>query len=191
MSFLARTCLPVVLLLGAAILPSEVEARGFEVCKKKAKKKRAVKRSKVTAATIAKWQKQKLSPDEIVEKATAAGYVVTKSEKAKLKRLKVKPLVITKLEMSKKDAPAPAVAAPAKKKDPEFNLDRTINPNDIDFDSVPPPNGMPAEYARKQKAEQEQKKLDTSMRPSAPFEEDGSDAKKNDSGKRVVFAAKK
>jgi hypothetical protein len=185
MGLLARTCLPVVLAFGMLAPAAIAEATSRPgICKAK-KKKKAVKRKKrvkrakpkVTARTIAKWQRKKMPHDQIVEKALAAGYKVTKAEKRKLLKLKVKKPLIARLENPVESEPALAAAAPAT---PKFDLDKTIDPNSIDFDSVPPPKGMPEGYAKKQREEAERK--------PAPAPAPKNDDKKE---KRVVIAAGK
>ncbi len=193
MGLLARTCLPAALVLGLALCPGWAEAApsNSAACKaKRASRKKGTKRRghrvapkkrahpKVTAATIAKWQKRKVPQDQIVEKATAAGYKVTKIEKKRLLRLKVKKPLIAKLEEAQKVPGALAQATPAA---PSFNLEETIDPNDIDFDSVPPPKGMPAGMAQKQKEEAAKKPL--AAEPAEKSEEPKT--------KRVVIAAGK
>lgn len=161
-------------------------------CKKKRKKrkKRRARRNRrakkrVTAKKIKRWQKRGLTNEEIVAKAEAAGYKVTKREARKLRRFKVRKSL--RLALAGKTA-APAEAAPAAPM--KIDLNHTMDPNDIDFDSVPPPDGTPTKYSKLESPQKEKKKLDTSLRPSAPFVEK---AKKADDGpkkKRVVFVAR-
>ncbi len=130
---------------------------------RKARRARRARRAKAfNARTIKKLQRKGYTNDEIVEKARAANYVVTKKQKRRLKKMRVRRTLIAALA-----APAPAKAVAPAKPQP-IDLDKTIDPNEIDFDSVPPPDGMPTGYAAKPKPA-EKKKLDTSLRPSAPF----------------------
>ena len=189
MGLLARTCLPAAIALSVSLSPAWVEAASKRATKTKTQKKRAAKKSvkkakakKVTAKTIARWQKQKMPREEIVEKAAAAGYKVTKLEKRKLLRYKVKRPLIAQLEGAQKAAPAPASEAALATKTPlKFDLEKTMDPNDIDFDSVPPPKGMPTDLAKKQRDEAEKKPA------PAPAPRKSDDNKE----KRVVIAAGK
>src|SRR5688500_5589326 len=113
MGLLARTCLAASLAFGVAMMPSWSEAASKRASKSRSKKPAARKpaKPKVTAKTIAKWQKKKMPHDQIVEKAMAAGYKITKLEKKKLLKYKVKKPLIAKLEEAQKlQAPATAVA---------------------------------------------------------------------------------
>jgi hypothetical protein len=181
MGLLARTCLAASLVFGVALMPAWTEAASKRTSKGRSKKPAARKpvKAKVTAKTIAKWQKKKMPQDQIVEKAMAAGYKVTKLEKKRLLKYKVKKPLIAKLEEAQK-APAPAamVAEASPNKTPTFDLDKTMDPNEIDFDSVPPPKGMPPEIEKKQAAE---KKAAPAPAP----------AKDENKSKRQVFAAGK
>src|SRR5688572_16201220 len=160
MGLLARTCLPAALVLGlmspaiagSAERPSICKSKKKKVVKKKKTAAKKPAKAKVNALTISKWQKKKVPDDQIVEKATAAGYKVTKAEKKKLLKYKVKKPLIARLE-GKAAEGAVADAAPATKAPPSFDLEKTMDPNDIDFDSVPPPKGMPDDLAKKQKQE--------------------------------------
>jgi hypothetical protein len=171
-------------------LPATAEAESRpSICKSKkkkaAKKKRTAKKpgkAKLTALSISKLQKKKVPEDQIVEQATAAGYRVTKAEKKKLLKYKVKKPLIARLESIGKAAPV-AGASPATKAPPSFDLEKTIDPNDIDFDSVPPPKGMPDDLAKKQRNEAEAEK-----KPAPAKQPLKSDDKKE---KRVVIAAGK
>jgi hypothetical protein len=165
MGLLARTWLAASIALGLALAPAFVEA--------------APKKAKITARTIAKWQKKKMKPDLIVEKAMAGGYKITKAEKKKLLKLKVKKPLIAKLELAQKEQAAPVTAsvdapAAAPKKEP-FDPNKTIDPNSIDFDSVPPPKGMPPGIKQ------------TETKPK----NEPAPAKEQSKGKREVFAAGK
>lgn len=168
--------------------------------KKKPKKPRAVRAPKakvrakkekpapapkpVTAQTIKLWEKKGLADAEIVEKAEERGYVVGAAEKKRLEKLKVRRSLIAALG----GAPAAAPVAVAAKQ--PIDLQKVIHPSEIDFDSVPPPSGMPRALAEKQEREKDEKKLDTSLRPSAPFEGTRKPASASDgSGRRVVFSA--
>ena len=191
MGLLARTCLPAVLVLGLmSPMSAEAESRS-SICKSKkkkaVKKKKAAKkpaRAKVTALTISKWQKKKVPEDQIVEKATAAGYKVTKAEKKKLLKYKVKKPLIARLEGKVVPVPEGEEAAPVAKAPPSFDLDKTMDPNEIDFDSVAPPKGMPNDLATKQKQEATEAK-----KPATPSKQPLKvDDKKE---KRVVIAAGK
>lgn len=149
---------------------------------------------KVTARTIARWQRRRVKENTIVARAMKAGYEVkTRRERRRLRKYRVRRSLIAKLATAtKKKNRAP----PPEKKAPDFNLDKTIDPNEIDFDSVPPPSGIPDEYSsNEQKGDQH--KLNTSLRPSA-FDPNAKpkhakdDADQEDSKKkRVVFAAGK
>lgn len=116
--------------------------------KKRARQRRRAK--KVTAKTIRRWQKKGLSHAKIVKKAHARGYKVTKRQRRKLKRLRVSKRLIAAL--SARPAPKATLAAAARGPQP-IDINTTIDPNDIDFDSVPPPEGMDMRFADAHRAE--------------------------------------
>ncbi len=167
-----------------------VEAKSKKRRRRKRRRRRAKRRAskKVTAKKISRWQRKGWSHDKILQKATAANYKVTKRERRRLKKYRVKRSLIKKLA-NLEAAEATPVRTAAQPNKP-INIHETIDPNEIDFDEVPPPDGMPTKYATSQK--QEKKRLNTSLRPSAPFkakasvEETGAPRKR-----RVVIAAGK
>ncbi|MEQ8279242.1 MAG: hypothetical protein RMA76_17555 [Deltaproteobacteria bacterium] len=174
-STLHRLALGLGLLAGLGLVAPEIafadRPTAGQCKRKKQKKRRKARRARrararrakaFNARTIKKLQRKGYTNDEIVEKARAANYVVTKKQKRRLKKMRVRRSLIAALA-----TPAPAKAVAPAKPQP-IDLDRTIDPNEIDFDSVPPPDGMPTGYAVKPKPA-EKKKLDTSLRPSAPF----------------------
>jgi hypothetical protein len=147
-------------------------AHASSVCAKKKKKKAkkaAAAPKKITAATLIKWRKSGMTDDEIVAKAQAADYVMSSKDKAALKKAKAKSLIAAFSGSSaSEEEESVEVAAPARK---AIDINDITNPEDIDFDSVPPPTGIPKEHVQKS-ATPEKKKLDTSVRPAAPFEEE-------------------
>ncbi len=132
--------------------------------KKRARRRRAAKKATFNARTVKRLQKRGLTDAQIVAKAKKANYVMNKKQERRMKRMRVRRSLIAALAAPATDAPVASAPIPAAK---PIDLNNTIDPNDIDFDSVPPPDGMPT-VARK-KAEPEKKGLDTSLRPSAPF----------------------
>lgn len=211
MGLLSRLCLPIALVVGFSfVAPDLADASSsspsaIDSCKRKrrSKKRRARQRRmrrakraahrKVTARTIARWQRKRLKEDAIVARAMKAGYKVeSRREKRRLRKYRVRKSLIAKLVTATEQKKAPAKAQP---KAPEFNLDKTIDPNEIDFDSVPPPTGIPDRYSSNGANEKDQK-LDTSLRPSAfdPKAKSKSTAQETEDEskkKRVVFAAGK
>lgn len=171
---------------------------------------------KVTAKTILRWKKAGLDDETIAAKASAAGYHLTSRDKAKLKRHHASKALLGALANPRKDesrreerrAPgedrrsaAPvtvASAAPAARR--PLDLTKKVRPEDIDFESVPPPAGIPKEYVRADRNAPAKKHLDHSLRPAAPFEESAPPpptretkvaSTSGDRGRqRVVFAAK-
>lgn len=159
--------LAIALLVGVAFLaPEPVEASPYAdsaqsvSCKKKRKSKkrrakrkarRAKSKKKLTAKTIKRWQKKGWSNAKIVKKAQARGYTVTKKEAKRLKKYRVRKSLIAALE---KPAAGAVAAAPAAPKGPApIRVDVEMDPNDIDFDSVPPPDGMDMRFADMHRAQ--------------------------------------
>lgn len=152
--------LALALLIGGALTAPELaeaapDAPHSSLCKKKRRSKkrrktRAKKRSpkrakKITAKTIKRWQKKGWTNAKIVRKAKAKGYVVTKKELRRLRKYRVRKSLRKAL---KTELVAVAAVTPAKKRGPQrIDLNATIDPDDIDFDSVPPPEGMDMRYA--------------------------------------------
>ena len=164
--------------------------------KSKAKKRRARRRRarkaatrrarKVTTGRILKWWKAGHSPKAIVLRADKAGWKPTAKAIRRLRRKNVSGDLIERLENL-----GPARVAASKARGPKrIKLEMLDSPEDIDFDSVPEPEGMPG---RARPAKRSAYEPDRSVRPSQPFEEDG--AKKKQSGaqpkrsRRVVVAA--
>ena len=157
-----RLVFALALLVGGALAAPDATAapaRGSALCKKKKAKKakaakaakapKAAKAKKVTAKTIKGWQKKGLTDEEIVKLAAESGYAVTKKETKRLKKLKVRPSLMAALS----GAPAAPPAAAAPKGPQPIDIGKIIDPNDIDFDSVPPPQGMDMRYADAHRAE--------------------------------------
>lgn len=151
---------------GAFAVPDAAYAgpySGQASCKKKRKKRKkrsrrakrtkAAKKKKLSAKTIKRWQKKGWSNAKIVKKAQARGYRVTKKERRKLKRFKVRKSLIAALSSSQ--VGAVASAGPAKPQ--AIDIESTIDPNDIDFDSVPPPAGMDMRFADAHRQEAEKR----------------------------------
>lgn len=137
---------------GAVAWPSAAEAapgRSAVSCKRG----KAKKAKKLTAKTIRRWEKKGWSDEKIVKKAQARAYKVTKKERKRLTRYKVSAPLIAALAAT--DAPVAkarlAPATPAARQ--PIDLETTIDPNDIDFDSVPPPEGMDMRFADAHRAE--------------------------------------
>lgn len=153
--------------------------------KRKARRARRASKKKirrVTAKQIKRMQRRGLTDDQIVAKAHAAKYKLTKRERRQLKRLRVRKTLIAAL-----DRPVASTVAAAAPAEPlKFDLDKTIDPNDIDFDSVPPPEGMPTEFAKKPEPK---KGLNTSLRPSAPFVAKSPAAAGEKKERRVIVSA--
>lgn len=178
MTALARFALVSLVSFGSIAIAAP-SAEASSVCakkKKKSKKKKAAAPKAVTAETLLKWRRAGMTDDEIAARAMSAGYVLNEKDKAKLKKAKARTL-IGALEGSggaedegedqEMIAAEPKPAPSAK----PININKITAPEDIDFDDVPPPQGVPSKYATAKK-EPEKKKLDTSTRPSAAFEEE-------------------
>lgn len=148
----------------AGMEPSVAEAKAKKKKPKKGKKPKAeAAPKKVTAQAILKWHKSGMTEDEIVARASEAGYSPTAKDRAALKKGKAPKSLIAALD------PGSAAEPVAEEKPKAIDLTQMTDPNDIDFDSVPPPSGVPAKY--KQSAAAPKKQLDHSARPSAPFDE--------------------
>lgn len=150
-AILRRLTLALALLIGGAFaVPDLAEARPDaerSTCKKKRRKRRK-KAKKVTAKTIKRWQRKGWSDAKIVKKAKARGYKLTKREKRKLKKLKVRKSLRLALATPTKAEAKPARTGPA-----PIRVDAEMDPNDIDFDSVAPPAGMDMRFADAHRAE--------------------------------------
>lgn len=178
MTALARFALLSLVSFGSIALAAPA-AEASSVCakkKKKSKKKKAAAPKAVTAETLLKWRRAGMTDDEVAARAISAGYVLTEKDKTKLKKAKARTL-IGALEGSsgsedegedQEMIAGETKAAPSSK---PININKITAPEDIDFDDVPPPSGVPSKYATAKK-EPEKKKLDTSTRPSAAFEEE-------------------
>jgi hypothetical protein len=160
---------------------------------KKKKKSTAKKTSaaKVTSKSIIKWKKQGLSDDAIVERANDSGFKMTPIAKTSLKRARISKSLLAQLEGKPaatnvgREMTIPEEKPAAKK---PVNLAQVGDPNDIDFDSVPPPKGIPEKYVHKDPPKRAT--IDRSTRPSAPFEETTVEAKpRADSKPKVADAS--
>lgn len=142
-----RVALAALLVAGPlSFLPIQAEAAPSLCKKKKAKKKSAeVADAKITSKTIKAWQVEGLSDDEIVERCNQAGYQPNAKGIKGMKKAKVRPSLIAALTGGAPPAAAPAAEEVAAKPEPKrIDLSKTIDPNEIDFDSVAPPAGTPA-----------------------------------------------
>lgn len=154
---LLRRVALVALLAGGPIALFSVPAEATpSLCKKKkAKKKKAageVAEAKITSKTIKAWQVEGLSDDEIIERCNQAGYQPNAKGIKGMKKAKVRPSIIAALS-GNAPAPAPAEEEVAAKPEPKkIDISKTIDPSEIDFDSVAPPAGTPgaAAFAKKQ-----------------------------------------
>lgn len=148
---------------------------------KKAKKAPA-KVQKINARAIAGMHRRGDGEEAILIRARMQGYKLTAKDERFLTGKKVPASLITSLK-----GPQPA-AQKAK-----VDLTKPADIADIDFDSVPPPPGTPGWVAEKQQREKAQaKKIDHSLRPAAPFEEQkkhGAASPSGDGKRRVVVAS--
>lgn len=161
--------------------------------KKRARRGRRARARKVTSKKIIGWWNAGYSEREIIKRLDKANYRPTELALKRLQR-QVSPTLLTSIEArapgfavaraepveavtepaAKKVAVAKRVraapvqkkAVPAKRK--AIKLEILSSDTDIDFDSIPPPAGMPATKATKRAEDSHQ--LDRSLRPSAPFE---------------------
>ncbi len=145
------------LALGLVTAPAwvaEAAPESTQLCKKKKKAKKAKKEKapaaaakpvKIDSKVIRKWEQQGLSDDEILAKAQEAGYTPTPLGLKRMKAAKVRPSLIAALsgEPAAKIEATPVAAAP---KAPKFDLDKVVDPNEINFDEVPPPKGVPERH---------------------------------------------
>ncbi len=86
--------------------------------------------------------------------------------------------VVKVAPVAKADAVAPEEQPPIR----PIKLEVLRSDADIDFDDVPAPTGMPAAVVKAPA----KKKLDRSLRPSAPFQEDDSSAQQPQRRRRVI-----
>jgi len=105
--------------------------------------------TKVTAKSIVKWSKRGDTDSEIVAKAEAAGYTVTKKDARLFKIKKLSPALISKLG-GEAEADGPVVVAMKEKE--KVDLTKPAKVKDIDFDDVPPPEGSAEAATAKKKA---------------------------------------
>ena len=108
--------------------------------KKVRRGKRRRKTKAVTAKRIRYWQRKGLSDNEIVAQVSKrGGYALTKKKWRRLKKYRIRKSLRRRLAQlhraKKRGEPAP------------INLAASMDPNDIDFDSVAPPPGMDMEFA--------------------------------------------
>ena len=131
--------------------------------KKRSVKKRRAKRSRrktkaITAKTIRRWQKKGLSDRQIIALVSRnGGYRPTRKNWRKLKRAKVRKSLrrrLLKAERARRGSGGRKKVAQG----PVFDLDAELDPNDIDFDSVAPPEGMDMEFADMHRQEAAQKR---------------------------------
>jgi hypothetical protein len=148
---LLRRVALVALLAGGPIALFSVPAEAApSLCKKKkAKKKKAageVAEAKITSKTIKAWQVEGLSDDEIIERCNQAGYQPNAKGIKGMKKAKVRPSIIAALT-GNTPAPAAEEEVAAKPEPKRIDISKTIDPSEIDFDSVAPPAGTPAAAA--------------------------------------------
>lgn len=180
MTALARIALVSLVSFGAFAIVMPVASASSSCAKKKKKKAHAASEAappkKITADTLLKWKRAGMTDDEVAARATSAGYTMNERAKAKLKKAHATKLIGMLVPAGgaaeeEDDAPMVAeikVAKPTNAARP-IDINKITAPEDIDFDSVPPPQGLPEKYVTKQP---EKKKLDTSTRPAAPFVEE-------------------
>jgi hypothetical protein len=182
-SFLRRLSLVLALTASAGLVAVSVTPQAYAKAKKKKGKKSksdsalATEDStpkKVTVKTIFRWRKSGLSDAEIASKANDAGYQLTAADKAKLKKGHASKALIAALggkDAEPEAAKATVAQAPAPSAKPT-TPGRMIDPNEIDFDSVPPPAGIPSQYMQSNHPSPKKKPpIDRSMRPSAAFDD--------------------
>jgi hypothetical protein len=152
----------------------------------------ATAEKKITSKEVIAWKKSGMSDDEIVSRANEGGFRMTALAKSRLQKahtpkslmaaLEGKPVEAKPVEAKKADeskAEISITASRPKNAGPKpININHMIDPNEIDFDSVPPPAGIPQKYVSSNQPKKPQ--IDRSMRPSAPFDEKSAtaDAKK-------------
>lgn len=162
---------PLVLVEPASSATAAPCAKAKKKAKKKTKKTAAAGAvsvtapNDVTAHSIVQWKKQGVSDEDIVARASEAGYRPTPRDRARLKKARVSKSLLLALE----GRSAGEATSPSAKGARPIDVTKLTNPNDIDFDSVPPPQGIPKQYGAPGTKPQP-KKLDHSTRPSAPFE---------------------
>lgn len=197
-STLHRLALAFGVVAGLGLVAPEIalaERPSAGLCKKsKAKKKKKAKRARRRAAAkkatfnaraAKRMQKRGMTDAQIVAKAEAAGYVMNAKQERQMKKLRVRKSLIAALSGAPMDD-APKAAAPIPAAKP-IDLNHTIDPNEIDFDSVAPPDGAPKVVAKK--VEPEKKGLDTSLRPSAPFVAKKTDSTEKKAPRKIFTAA--
>lgn len=196
---LLRRLALVALLAGGpvALLSVPAEAAPSLCKKKKAKKKKAageVAEAKITSKTIKAWQVEGLSDDEILERCNQAGYQPTAKGIKGMKKAKVRPSIIAALTGT---TPPPAAAeeeVAAKPEPKRIDISKTIDPSEIDFDSVAPPAGTPAAatFAKKPAAKEAPKvaeKKPEEQKPAFIPKPQATAAADAPKPKRVVYTA--
>lgn len=180
MKALARWTLLVLLIFaGLPLAVSDAlaspERTSVGLCKKGKKKRRARKarrgkraKSKVTSGMIIEMVETGMSDDEIVRKAYAEGFLPTKPTLKAMKKKKVR----KSLRLALRKGPPKTTVAAAKKGPQPIDLETEIDPAELDFDDLPPPEGMPAEIADKHQAAYDAK--------------NGTESKPAKSGRRAV-----
>jgi hypothetical protein len=192
--FWSRIALCSSLLFGLAAISAErADARPASCAKKKKKKKPAAAKKPINADTLIKWRRSGMTDDEIAARAISAGYKLTAKDRAKLKKAKAKSLIAS-LEPEQADEEEEAqpvkVAKPTEPEKKPIDINKITREEDIDFDSVPPPTGMPKEYAQKPQEKPAAKPVvkkappAQTSQPSQPVAEASSTPKK-----RVVYTA--
>ena len=149
---------------------------------KKARRRRARKQraKKVTYKKILKWWKAGTSNDRIIARARKAGYVASDKDIKRLKKRRVSANLLAALQ---------GVEAPQRKvaRTKKIDIHTIYSDDDMDFDSVPPPKGLPAFVQNKRPAAK--KSIDRSLRPSAPFKNTKSTNGARSAKRRTVVAA--
>jgi len=177
-SIIRILCVVISLSLVASIPAASVEASplakksSIRKAKQKRAKKRARKRAKkkVTYKKILKWWRAGTSNKKILRRAKKARYVPSKKDIRRLKKKGVSKKLISRLKDGKlktKKGKTQAKRQFVQRRPKKIDIKTVYSEDEMDFDSVPPPSGMPT-WTQEKKAPAK-KTLDRSLRPSAPF----------------------
>ena len=157
--------------------------------KPKKAEKAATKEAKVAPVdvrTLVTWFRAGIDSEEIIARARKAGYVANKRDQKKLAERHLPASLIatlskaaptestpaepTESDPAEDDSDEPKKAENAskngKKKTEGIDLETIVDPNEIDFDSIPPPDGTPKQEAPRAAGSTAPSKSDVTKKPT-------------------------